>query len=355
MGTPSVGIVIPTMDRPDFIIRLLNYYAGLASPHPLYIGDASQLANAARVQAVIGELGGRLTVHYYQHPPGEGVKSIIQLLTAVKEPYTAFIGDDDYYVPAALTAAADWLAVHPDYATAMGRSVTIRVQPDGAYGRLSAVHDYPRWDLAAERAVDRLTAYLTKHYNSLIAGVARTHQLLEYFQASHAAPDLVMKGEVLPCALLVVAGKCKVLDRLGLVRQIHASNLPVADIFDQITSPHWPASYQLARQLLVPALLEQDRLTTAQAELVVKQTFWANLQDQLATFYPQFLQLHSAPAAPRRPGWRQRLAIHLPWLKRGYRWVRPWFTDRPQLHYEVTRPGSRYYADFQAIVRSVAG
>ncbi len=37
----KVAILIPTFNRPSFIQRTVLYYDSLKSPHPLYIGDAS--------------------------------------------------------------------------------------------------------------------------------------------------------------------------------------------------------------------------------------------------------------------------------------------------------------------------
>ena len=36
-----VAIIIPTLNRPSFIQRIVTYYDSLESPHPIYIGDAS--------------------------------------------------------------------------------------------------------------------------------------------------------------------------------------------------------------------------------------------------------------------------------------------------------------------------
>ena len=37
----KVAILIPTLNRPSFIQRTVTYYDSLKSPHPIYIGDAS--------------------------------------------------------------------------------------------------------------------------------------------------------------------------------------------------------------------------------------------------------------------------------------------------------------------------
>ena len=44
----KVAILIPTMNRPDFIERTVAYYDSLNSPHPIYIGDASDLDRSVK-------------------------------------------------------------------------------------------------------------------------------------------------------------------------------------------------------------------------------------------------------------------------------------------------------------------
>ena len=41
----KVAILIPTLNRSDFLIRQLQYYATVENPHPVYIGDASDKEN----------------------------------------------------------------------------------------------------------------------------------------------------------------------------------------------------------------------------------------------------------------------------------------------------------------------
>ena len=39
----KVAILIPTLNRPSFVKRIVLYYDSLKSNHPLYIGDASSI------------------------------------------------------------------------------------------------------------------------------------------------------------------------------------------------------------------------------------------------------------------------------------------------------------------------
>ena len=44
----KVAILIPTMNRADFVIRQLQYYASVNCPHTIYIGDSSNQENSEK-------------------------------------------------------------------------------------------------------------------------------------------------------------------------------------------------------------------------------------------------------------------------------------------------------------------
>ena len=353
----KVGIIVPTMNRPDFVIRLLNYYASLNCRYTVYIGDSSNQENSAIIQSEVKKLRDKLKIDYQIFHDGDGVKCIIKLLSTVKEKYVTLIGDDDYNVPDTIYACAEFLENNPDYETAIGKQVTIRVEGNQAYGKLTGIHDYQRYSIEDETASERLFSHLGKHLNTIVAAVLPTRHMLKYFQDSDDIKDLIFRGEIIPCSLMAIAGKSKVLDKLGIVRQIHIGNIKNDDVFDEITNQNWPESYALAKKILVAALTEKDKISQLKAEEAVKEAFWANLNNLLTLFYPQHLAIVSTPTLHKtdsKTKIRTKIAAKFPFLKHAYRkFIRPIFTDKQQLHYEVLQPDSKYYNDFWPIVKSL--
>ena len=279
----GVAIVVPTKDRPDFVIRQMNYYAGLNSEHPIYYSDASNEENLQKVKKEIDKLQNRLNVNHLPSPDIDTIKRIVQLLSLVKEKYVVFIGDDDYQPPDTLHLCAEFLENNPDYKTTLGRSVTIRVEGNQAYGNLTGVHDYPRYSIEAETASQRLTDYLGPYFTSITAAVVPTQDLLRYLEED--IKDISIKGELLLGCLMVAEGKHKILDCLGLVRQIHKSHYRLDDMFDQFTNPDWNDSYQKMRLRIVNALSATDKITIQEAELNFKKAFWFNFQKYISKGY----------------------------------------------------------------------
>jgi len=349
----KVGIIVPTMNRPDFVIRQLNYYSRLESPHTIYYTDSSNPENAQIIKTGIDKVGDKLNVVYQHRPAGDTIKSLIELLTAVKEEYVTFIGDDDYHVPDTLSICTEFLENHPEYRVAMGRSVTIRTRDNKVYGELTGIHDYARYSIEADNASERLLDYLGPHFTSIIAAVVPTKNLLRYFKNGEKIKSIDIKGEYLPCCLMIIDGKLKIVDHLGLIRQIHKSHFRLDDMFDQFTSPEWNADYQELRRNVVQGLITQDKITPQEAENNFKKAYWLNFQKYISIAYSDNFSPSSSKNRSKSRMLRTIIASRLPLLKKIYRKIRPILTDKPQLHYEVLQSGSKYHKDFQDIINSL--
>lgn len=57
------------MNRVDFVIRQLRYYASVRCPHIIYIGDSSPKEDSEKINSEIEKLGNKIKVKYY-HLPG---------------------------------------------------------------------------------------------------------------------------------------------------------------------------------------------------------------------------------------------------------------------------------------------
>jgi len=110
---PQVTIVIPTHERPQYLARTLKYYA--QTDFPVLVVDSSRVASP---DAAVLQNGA------YRHMPGvpllEKMRSIMPL---VATPFMVFCADDDFTVPRAAQACADFLMANPDHSSAQGHYV----------------------------------------------------------------------------------------------------------------------------------------------------------------------------------------------------------------------------------------
>ncbi len=205
----KVGIYIPTLNKPDFVIRQIKYYASLHSPHPVYIGDNSSLEKAQLLQEALKNFQNKLEINYFHHQPSiSQAECQLNLVSHMKEKYAVFSGDDDFLVPDSLTNCAEFLENHPDFSLASGLAVSFSLDQPGPYGKIATLSDYPRPEVLEEKAGDRLQNYLNRYHVTLFS-LARTVDLKRDWEVSLKAKERSFQTEVMPGFLAIVRGKSK--------------------------------------------------------------------------------------------------------------------------------------------------
>ena len=124
----KVGIFIPTKDRPDLVIRLINYYQANEIKHSLYIGDSSNLDNSKKIKNFINENKFKFHLKYYYWPEKNEREVQEELPKNIVEDYCAYSGDDDYLVPKSLVKCAEFLSHNKDFRTAQGNAIIFQLQ-----------------------------------------------------------------------------------------------------------------------------------------------------------------------------------------------------------------------------------
>ncbi len=357
----NLGIIIPTLNRPNFVIRQLNYYASLGFPHTIYYSDSSNPENAKIIKDEIDKLRDKLNIVYMVSPAGDILQTMIQLIVSVQEKYIAFVGDDDYWVPDALNQCVEFLEKNPDYEAAQGKSVAFKTENNTVFGKIRVIYDYPRYSLEDNTASERLFNYLGPKASTITATVLRTDHFLKYHLDAVGIKDFSMRAEFLLSCLISIAGKLKVIDKLGFAHQIHDKyNQPNinSDTFDWvINNENWHSSYVLFRGKVVAALMAKDNISQEEAEQVFKQSIWFWINQIMHGSYNWSILRGSMETInqprPVQKSLTTKIAPHLPLLKRVYRRFITPITKKGQMHYDVTRPGSKYYKDFKAIIDSI--
>jgi len=267
-----VSLLVPTMNRSEFVIRLLGYYAEANFTGCVAIGDSSNAEHIARTREAIDRLGGHLDVVYRELPKASLGVALQQLMPHVTTPYAATLPDDDFLVPESLDQCARFLAEHPDYSAAHGLGVGVSLDSNGLHGQVTQCDFYPQPVIEHDTASERLDAHLNDYRVSMFS-VHRSDDWRVMLRDVHLQPDASFSAEVLPCCLTVVLGKVKQLDCLYVVRQNHQLRYELPDAYDWLTGPNWQPSYQIFRDGLVEILASRDGLSPEAAKKVVKRAF----------------------------------------------------------------------------------
>ena len=161
----KVAILIPTINRPEFVKRTVWYYDSLKSNHPIYIGDASGAEISRKTLSFLKGIN-NVCVKYF-HWAGLGIaQTIVKLANeaSAESDYCAFHGDDDYFIPSSLTECAEFLSNNPDYRTAQGRAALVSMDKTEVVCGISTISQY--WgenSIESSSRYERL-CYFKKNY-----------------------------------------------------------------------------------------------------------------------------------------------------------------------------------------------
>lgn len=353
----KVAILISTRDRPDFLIRTLNYYAKLKSPHPVYLADSSNPENAEKITSAVEKLKNKLEIHYQWCPPG--LEPTGKILATVKEKYAILNGDDDYEIPATLTKSAEFLENNPDYVAAGGSGISFRLKTSGPYGEISRLTDYPNYSLEAETASQRLIDFLKICFTITFTSVNRIEHLKKIWVIP--IPIGYTWGELFQICYCAISGKAKLIDGLGVVRQIHDRQWNQSSMVDWLTGKEFHNFYTIFQDHISKRIMEIDNINQEQANKAVKDAFWEYLQVYMANEKKGLRAENELNINPPKShltfkSLKTKIGANFPILKTVYRkYIRPSVSDKKQMHYEVTNPRSLYYKDFQRVVDSFTG
>lgn len=272
MNDVIVTLMVPTMNRSAFVIRMLNHYAALGFRGRIAIGDSSSAEHLERTRRAIASIGGRLDV-VHSEMPGFGIATCLQRLAEqLTTPYATIVPDDDFVVPAAVERCIQFLEQHPDYAAAHGAGLTVTLDTNGLTGNVVFCAPYPQPVCEDVSPSQRLRDHLGQYTVSLFS-VHRQATWRAMWRDVHLMDDVSFAAELLPCCLSVVHGKIKQLEGLYLVRQSHNLRVELPTMFDWMATPLWFPSYERTLASLAEALSGREGIQVDAARKVVKDGF----------------------------------------------------------------------------------
>jgi glycosyltransferase domain-containing protein len=124
-------MVVPTYNRPQFLLRLLTYASETSLPSRIVVMDSSDPGDQAKNEAMAGCFRGRLDLKY-RHVRTSLLEKLWLGVDMAESEYVCFWADDDLQVAAGLESCVEFLEVNPDYAscTAGFLSIRTRRQPE---------------------------------------------------------------------------------------------------------------------------------------------------------------------------------------------------------------------------------
>ncbi|MBB4266193.1 TIGR00180 family glycosyltransferase [Roseospira visakhapatnamensis] len=281
MSDDRVTVLIPTLNRAEFVVRALAFYARGGFAGRIILGDSSTAPHAQLVQAAVERFADRLTIHLEPLPKDRYptlAECVQRMVDLVETPYMVMVPDDDLHMPGSLREAPDFLDAHPDYVGAMGERLNVKLGAVVPWGRVTWAILTKYADFEDPDPVKRL-AYYTGYGLSLYYAVMRSDTWRACLEASKTLNLPYFGEEFLPNCLAVIRGRFRMMPRFGPIAQLDDSggvwrrNTP----YGLLNDPGWPAFRDGLLERLGQELVAQSDLPLAEARAIIDREIWRNL------------------------------------------------------------------------------
>ena len=280
----KVAILVPTKDRLDFVIRLINYYVSINSPHPIFIGDAS---NQSSEELVLKAAQDKIDVYYFHWKKLSDRKTLIKLGEEASKithlDYCAYHGDDDFFVSESLSMCAEFLNENPEYVTSQGRAFTFALNEDGPYGELERIGIFcDVKELNVATAVERLKEITSSYWVPIFS----VHRIKEFIDDIGNGVDTIIDrnfGEYVNSLTIAMRGKSKFIDCLYLARNVHSA-IDHPTRLEWVTGENWHLSYSEIIKSVSKVLSSKDNLSLAESNIKAKLAVDKRISPDLHSF-----------------------------------------------------------------------
>lgn len=355
-----ISILIPTLNRSDFLIRALHYYSNVGFRGYICIGDSSNEQHSEKNKYVIQALKDKINIIYrtFPNPPyihgGMVMKELIELAPS---PYAVYAGDDDFVIPKGLERCVTFLENHPEYTAAHGVRISICLKSSGAFGELESANFTPQPILEHETATERWAGYI-RNAMSTQYSVHRTETWRRMYRNVASVPIQYLGPELLPCSLSGILGKIKGLDCLSVVFQKNENrhfNSDKQSMYNLIAQKDWFISFKIMRDCIIEELIRQDDIDAKETQEIFDRELWRHissiLQWQYRNKYREFNSRDVIIMTIKRFPYLFALVRHL-WKK----------SSKPKIHYKYEKlisldwllnRSSSFYADFKIVYQTI--
>jgi len=225
----ELTILIPTIDRPQFITRALFVYSELGFNGRILIGDSSEGDAYERTESFIKTLPSSMSVkHLYlssQKYPTCGAV-VRELISRVQTKFVCQFGDDDILLPMGASECIDFLTRTPSYGAATGGQ-RLRFILDRTS---SGPHLVSEFELTEEPELDHpdpTVRFKTYMRNALAPSyyIFRREVFERAYSPLNTVKTRYFGPELLVCGVAVCLSRVKKLDVLTIMFEVHDDHI----------------------------------------------------------------------------------------------------------------------------------
>jgi glycosyltransferase domain-containing protein len=260
-----ISILIPTLDRPEFLYRALKYYQAAGFDGTLFIGDSSNQENSSKNLRYIDTVSSRLNVdyRYYEKDKFDIGLVVKDQIERVKTPYIAVCCDDDFLNVQGVNQCVAFLDDNPAYASARGIRLDFYLsQIDSVYGDIAKLNYLPSLQLEDDRAAARWATYMNCN-TSTGYNVHRKEMFQKMWEYVERFTTYSLRHEIFQCSVTCLTGKTKNLNVLYNVVQQHHGSISYSGkitVYDAIMNEGWSADVKAFSDYVCGELIKSDKM-----------------------------------------------------------------------------------------------
>jgi glycosyltransferase domain-containing protein len=265
----DITLVIPTMNRPYYIDRLLSYYLNMDFVGIILVIDSSDKNNSDYIRERIDSIN--RNNYKYVYSKGFATTVIKDNLDRIKTKYVSFLGDDDYLIPSALSKSIFFLENNKDISGCRGDGIIVtdsNVSSDDIrmYSRVNRLEE-----ASADRVMQHFLNYGTPFFHVLKLDVFKTAFSLAPSETElNQDYDRLIGEELMASGLMLAYGKFAMIDGLHLVRTNNLERIETRNTWYHVESYNGrkKAVYNFIKKIST-IVSERDSITLFEAERII--------------------------------------------------------------------------------------
>lgn len=215
----DITTYIPTINRPQYLDRCLNFLSSYKEELNILVFDSSDSLNK-KLNIDICDKYSDLSISYISemdidkqfHNMGQIFYYVLQ--NHIQTKYVTFCGDDDFIFVHNFIPHMNFLEENPDYIVCHGNIILFKE----SHGNLTYLNTACSMDLFQEDPIDRFLWYCL-NASSIQYGVIKTADMLKAHRFCDEIDHRWLSPEVLPTILTVLYGKVKNLGTLCALQE----------------------------------------------------------------------------------------------------------------------------------------
>lgn len=263
------AIVIPTINRLEFVFRQLNFYQDCNSKIAIYIGISDPIYKYEYFKLKIKEVNYKFPIKIYHIPELNAAQAIQYLVKNVEEKFVAFCGDDDFLIPNSIIECENILLSEPTISIVQGKSLQFAHKDNKKFGKVDSISNYINYiDNSDEKSFERIKNFSYNYFTPQFS-LHRTNEFFLNMSGMESMEDRQFT-EILSNYADLARGKSYTINSLYLVRTVHDERVSLVNGLDWIMSKNFIQSYTIFIEKISSIVSSLDNIPFKDAQEKVK-------------------------------------------------------------------------------------